>query len=272
MTEVLEFEILDNDNIPIEMRVDFEGDFVSGATAEDYQRGYEEGYAQGLIDGQAKGYQNGYDEGHKVGYLSGYDTGKTDGLTEGYDNGYTQGKIDGYKAGYDEGYSKGYSDGYEKGKAEGDDNHYEIIHSIFNGTITEFFSLEDLTAHATQEFGCLFNGCNKMTKWSMPNLTKTLRYAFRYCSRLTYIDIGKPTECLPTTFYGRPLTNTSVVIRSETPPSLSGGFSGTNIDNTTIFYVPKNSIDLYKNATNWSIYADCYRAIEDYPDITGGIM
>ena len=35
-------------------------------------------------------------------------------------------------------------------------------------------------------------------------------------------------------------------------------------------YVPKSLIEEYKAATNWSLYADKFRAIEDYPEITGG--
>lgn len=35
-------------------------------------------------------------------------------------------------------------------------------------------------------------------------------------------------------------------------------------------YVPRSMIDQYKAATNWAKYADQIRAIEDYPEITGG--
>ena len=35
-------------------------------------------------------------------------------------------------------------------------------------------------------------------------------------------------------------------------------------------YVPKSLVDSYKTATNWSTYANQIRAIEDYPEITGG--
>lgn len=35
-------------------------------------------------------------------------------------------------------------------------------------------------------------------------------------------------------------------------------------------YVPSSMVEAYKAATNWSTYADQIRAIEDYPEITGG--
>ena len=39
---------------------------------------------------------------------------------------------------------------------------------------------------------------------------------------------------------------------------------------TGFVYVPAESVDTYKSATNWSTYAEQIRAIEDYPEITGG--
>ena len=41
-------------------------------------------------------------------------------------------------------------------------------------------------------------------------------------------------------------------------------------DGTGYIYVPSALIDSYKTATNWSEYANQFRAIEDYPEITGG--
>lgn len=37
------------------------------------------------------------------------------------------------------------------------------------------------------------------------------------------------------------------------------------------FYVSTSLVETYKSATNWSTYAEQIRAIEDYPEITGGI-
>jgi hypothetical protein len=39
---------------------------------------------------------------------------------------------------------------------------------------------------------------------------------------------------------------------------------------TGYIYVPAALVDSYKGATNWSTYAAQIRAIEDYPEITGG--
>lgn len=41
-------------------------------------------------------------------------------------------------------------------------------------------------------------------------------------------------------------------------------------DGVCKFYVPTSLVETYKSATNWSAYAEQIRAIEDYPEITGG--
>ena len=47
--------------------------------------------------------------------------------------------------------------------------------------------------------------------------------------------------------------------------------AGTPIEaGTGYVYVPSALVDSYKAATNWAAYADQIRAIEDYPEITGG--
>lgn len=112
-------------------KLDFSGEIILCSDGEDYKRGYEEGHAKGLADGQKVGYENGYNEGQIDGHKSGYEAGKTEGLTEGYDNGYEKGKTDGYKDGYEEGYSKGYSQGLIDGKKEEQEKSIKITK---NGT------------------------------------------------------------------------------------------------------------------------------------------
>ena len=113
-------------------KLDFSGEIITCSDGEDYKRGYDEGHAKGLADGQKVGYENGYNEGQIDGHKSGYEAGKTEGLTEGYDNGYEKGKQDGYADGYEQGYSEGYTKGYENGKAENYDTFWNAYQQ--NGT------------------------------------------------------------------------------------------------------------------------------------------
>jgi hypothetical protein len=43
-----------------------------------------------------------------------------------------------------------------------------------------------------------------------------------------------------------------------------------NDPNKGFIYVPKAVEGYYKNYTNWNLIANKIRAIEDYPEITGG--
>lgn len=41
--------------------------------------------------------------------------------------------------------------------------------------------------------------------------------------------------------------------------------------NQGYIYVPRDLIETYKVSTNWVTYANQLRAIEDYPEICGGV-
>ena len=73
---------------------------------------------------------------------------------------------------------------------------------------------------------------------------------FEYCTSLVALIIRTPTVCTWGTNWGLP------------PTIMSTG--------TGYIYVPRALVDSYKAATNWSTYAAQIRAIEDYPEITGG--
>ena len=69
MTDIIELELIDE--TPVEIEVEFEGEYVSGTTGEEYQKGYIEGYTEGETKGIEQGYNQGYSEGHEQGYEDG---------------------------------------------------------------------------------------------------------------------------------------------------------------------------------------------------------
>lgn len=92
--------------------------------------------------------------------------------------------------------------------------------------------------------------CNKLEKIELPYATSILGYAFYRCSQLQSVIIATNKVCQ--------LADIST-------------FNYTPIKNGTGYiYVPKALVEEYKAATNWSTFAAQIRAIEDYPDITGG--
>lgn len=158
------------------------------------------------------------------------------------------------------------------GYGQGGGDSYEVFDGIFNHTITEFnYTKEaDWTIDASNNhgsFGYMFNSCYKLQKWAAPNLTwrEVAGYMFRGCKpeTLKYIDFGKPNYFAAAAFYGFKLNGASVIIRSETVPTLRGAFTGTGITNS-YFYVRSSLVDEFKGATNWATYADLFRPLEDY--------
>ncbi len=144
-----------------------------------------------------------------------------------------------------------------------------------------------------------FLDCTKLTSIYFPKLVLLRYQAFRNCSSLTEfvsggsfnsrIDSSTFEGCTSLTKadfkhindqgfgnYSLACANLVTLIIRNTdavPPTSSKIFGG----NTTkmnkgegYIYVPASMVDAYKVATNWSKYADQIRAIEDYPDITGG--
>lgn len=129
-----------------------------------------------------------------------------------------------------------------------------------------------------------FNGCSILPDIVLPSLTAGGEYIFRYCYELLTVDFSVITNIAKNMFYDcRRLT--AVILRSSTMATLANTSAFTNCyhfhgtKNSTYnpdglqdgyIYVPAALIEEYKAATNWSTLASQFRAIEDYPEITGG--
>ena len=120
--------------------------------------------------------------------------------------------------------------------------------------------------------GYLCSYSTAMIEAIVPKLQVFGRYEFLTCFKITYIDASSATSIGQNTFDGCGSLKT-LIIRSDSVCTLSAtsAFNGSGISKGTGFiYVPDNLVEQYKTATNWSTYADQIRAIEDYPEITGG--
>ena len=172
----------------------------------------------------------------------------------------------------------------------------EIVQFIEN-KITNF-SNEELTA--ISDYG--FAGKDNMQSLYIPNVVSVGGYAFDGCDTITEIHFEKHitfeskkrpfmslkgainavkiefndgfTVSISYLFYN--LTNLkAVIIRGDNVSQLNNTnhFNGSSIANGTGYiYVPAVLVDQYKAATNWVTIADQIRAIEDYPEITGGAV
>ena len=140
-----------------------------------------------------------------------------------------------------------------------------------------------------------FAGSRKVTKLSFPNATKVQAYglydnnklvdvylpkvteidsnAFESCTVLKKLDLPSLTVLQPRVFGSCGVE--TIILRA---PQVCRMYSSTTINapaitnGTGFIYVPKNLESAYKADTNWSNYSSQIRAIEDYPEITGGAV
>ena len=126
--------------------------------------------------------------------------------------------------------------------------------------------------------GSTFDDCTSLKIAELPVLEIVESSTFSRCSALEILDFHCVNTISSSSFYRCSALQT-LIIRSETVCTLSNtsAFNGTPIASGTGYvYVHKTLADgsdgvaAYQAATNWSTYAAQIRAIEDYPDITGG--
>lgn len=117
-----------------------------------------------------------------------------------------------------------------------------------------------------------FSTCSALTSVTIPKVTSLPSQCLYNCTSLQKIDLPAVTSIADSVFMmdGK---LTAVILRSATLVTLNNksAFSNSGISaGTGYIYVPSSLVARYKAATNWSTYAAHIRAIEDYPDITGG--
>lgn len=171
----------------------------------------------------------------------------------------------------------------------GGDSEKEIA-ALLENTITELNNsiVTSLRTRACQQ-------CTELVSVNLPSVTKLGSYAFYQCSGLETVKLPKLTSVPTTVFNGcKKLKHadfgqlgyisshafngcsalTELILRKTSSIcTLSNvdGVSSTPIGKGTGYvYVPSALVDTYKTATNWSTFANQFRAIEDYPDVCGG--
>ena len=105
-----------------------------------------------------------------------------------------------------------------------------------------------------------FYFCSSLTSVTIGNsVTYIDDRVFQYCSSLTTITIPASVTYIANNAFDYCISLQSITVQATTPPELgSNAFASTN--NCPI-YVPAESVEAYKTATNWSAYADRIQAI-----------
>ena len=118
-----------------------------------------------------------------------------------------------------------------------------------------------------------FYKCTSLTNVNLPSLTQIGQNSFSYCSALSYLDLPVCISIDVKAFQYCTALSALVLRYADDVVTLNSTnvFTGSTIASGTGYvYVPSALVNTYKSATNWSLYAEQIRAIEDYPEITGG--
>ncbi len=140
--------------------------------------------------------------------------------------------------------------------SSGGSKDYSAFKALVDKSITEVTS--DMLYGVTSIGNYAFYYCTSLTSIEIPNsVTSIGQYAFYYCRRLTSIEIPNSVTSIGSSVFMNCGTLT-VTVKATMPPSL--GNSAFNFS-TPLIYVPAESVDAYKVASNWSNYADKIQAI-----------
>ena len=118
----------------------------------------------------------------------------------------------------------------------------------------------DMLKGVTSIKDAAFNYCSSLTSVEIPNsVTNIGDGAFGYCSALTSIEIPNSVTSIGNNAFLGCGSLTSVTVLATTPPSLGAAVFPSSSD--LKIYVPAESVEAYKAATNWKDYASKIQAI-----------
>ena len=161
----------------------------------------------------------------------------------------------------------------------------DTVHTIMGGAFSQCTALTSINIPygVTIISGSTFYGCNHLPSITLPETVTTIEdrafyscqslesinipsgvtsigfESFRGCSSLRSIELPSGITSIGGSAFENCRSLNSVTVRATTPPTLgSSAFNGTN---SCPIYVPAESVNAYKTATNWSRYASYIRAI-----------
>lgn len=118
-----------------------------------------------------------------------------------------------------------------------------------------------IPSHLTTISSSMFNSCSMLQNVIIPSeITGLVSFSFSTCQCLTDITVPSSVTKIDNYVFNSCRALESVTLLATTPPTL-GGTSAFNTSYQKHIYVPAESVDAYKAATNWSTFADIIEAI-----------
>ena len=106
-----------------------------------------------------------------------------------------------------------------------------------------------------------FSYCSGLTSVTIPNSVTSIGwYALYECTSLTSVTIPNSVTSIGNEAFNYCSGLTSITIEATTPPTL-GSIDAFNNTNNCPIYVPAESVDTYKQATNWRYLSSRIQAI-----------
>ena len=141
-------------------------------------------------------------------------------------------------------------------------------YTFYNNTDVTSINMPKLKTTGTNAFRQL----TSLAGVTMPSLTAINGTVFQKCTLLEKADFPLATSIGANAFNGCTAL-TALILRSDTVCKLTNANALTSTpiaDGTGFVYVHSWQVDSYKSESNWATYPSQIRAIEDYPEITGG--
>ena len=145
-----------------------------------------------------------------------------------------------------------------------------VIDALIERTLSGAYSNDRVTTIGNYAFYK-----TNITSFDCPNVTSVKEGACYYCKNLETINFPKLNNMGVSAFLNCSKLVTVILRKVDGICTLGSTdiFKNTPIESGTGYvYVPAALVDSYKAATNWTVYADQIRAIEDYPGICGGAV
>lgn len=147
----------------------------------------------------------------------------------------------------------------------------EITRYVFSGCT----GLQEINFPAVRSIGAYaFQGCTSLTEVYLPGSGLSLATSvFDGCSNLTKITLTNAssiTDCMGASALETLILSSDTLVTTNIGTKNFFDSSSPIYNGTGYIYVPSSLIEEYKAHWAWSTWVDQFRAIEDYPDITGG--